>query len=263
MPVLVAFFLFILGSAVGSFLNVLVDRSETGESPFEGRSRCDFCKHKLSWYDLIPLISFVALNGKCRYCSKKLSAYYPVVELTAGVLFVLILFMQTGIMNQESGIMDFTSLTYHLLIISVLIVIFFTDLKYGIIPFSAVAFGVLVSLAYVLLNTYYLLPNLLLSGLGAFLAFLLLFLATRGRGMGFGDVVYVFLMGIILGFPKIIPGLYVAFITGAIVSLLLIALKKKKLKGDTIPFGPFLVAGTIISLFWGDTLIALILSYLH
>ena len=258
-------YFFIFGIAVGSFLNILVDRIPRGENSIKGRSPCAFCKHKISWRALFPLLSFLSLNGKCRYCHHKLSVYYPIVELTTGMLFVITLFVQTqtGIWNLEFGIWNIAGLIYYLLIISVFIVIFFTDLKYGIIPFFAVAFGVLVWLIFSLLTTNYSLLTSVYSGIGAFLAFLLLFLVTRGRGMGFGDVVYVFLMGLILGFPKIIMGLYIAFITGAVVSLILVGLKLKKLKGGTIPFGPFLVIGTIISLFWGNFLISLVLPYLR
>lgn len=104
--------------------------------------------------------------------------------------------------------------------------------------------------------------NYLLSAIASFFGFLFLFLITRGRGIGFGDVVYAFLMGLILGYPKIILGFYIAFISGAVISLILVGLKKKNMKGGSIPFGPFLVSGTIISLFWGNFVLGMILPYL-
>jgi prepilin signal peptidase PulO-like enzyme (type II secretory pathway) len=94
-----------------------------------------------------------------------------------------------------------------------------------------------------------------------FLFFLLLFILTKGRGLGFGDVVYVFLMGLLLGFPKIILGLYIAFLSGAVISLILVIQRRKNLKGGTITFGPFLVGGTIISMLWGNTIIDKVMLY--
>jgi leader peptidase (prepilin peptidase)/N-methyltransferase len=103
--------------------------------------------------------------------------------------------------------------------------------------------------------------SVVLSAVCASGFFLILFLATKGRGMGFGDVVYAFLMGFILGYPRVILGLYLAFVTGAIVSLFLVILKKKKFQGGTIPFGPFLVFGTFVSLLWGSTIIESVIRY--
>src|SRR3989344_6619035 len=109
------FFLFLLGLAVGSFLNVLIDRFPRDESPFKGKSYCESCKKKLLWYDMIPVVSFLFLKGKCRYCRSPLSFYYPMVEVTTGIIFVLVyvLLYQNGIMNQESGIMGMVSLAYN------------------------------------------------------------------------------------------------------------------------------------------------------
>ena len=248
------FLVFLLGSAVGSFLNVVVDRGSAGQSFLKGRSHCDHCRHALYWFDLIPLFSFFLLSGKCRYCHKKLSFYYPIVEIVTGLAFVLV------------AVLYFPSLLvmgYFFFIISCLIVIFFADLKYGIIPFFSVLPAVVVTVVWHLLVPGDIaFSNYLLSALGAFLFFFLLFAVTKGRGMGFGDVVYAFLMGFLLGFPNIVLAFYIAFISGAIISLVLVWLQKKKLKGSTIPFGPFLVGATVISLFWGEELIEKILVFL-
>lgn len=256
---------FLLGLAVGSFLNVIVDRTEDGEDPIKGRSHCDNCKKKLSALDLVPLLSFLFLKGKCRYCRKKLSLYYPVIELTTAILFVISFFWIFGRFTLGSAdIMQTISLVILLIIISALVVIFFTDMKYGLIPFKAVLIGILAVIAWNMFfsTTDFTIINYLLSAFGSFVAFLLLFLVTRGKGIGFGDVVYVFLMGLLLGYPNIILGFYIAFISGALISLILIGAKKKKLKGSTIPFGPFLVLGTIVCLFWGESLVGKILTYL-
>jgi prepilin signal peptidase PulO-like enzyme (type II secretory pathway) len=114
--------------------------------------------------------------------------------------------------------------------------------------------SVVITLLYLFINHGFLIVNYLFSASGAFLFFLLLFLFTKGKGMGFGDVKFAFLMGLILGFPKIIVSLYVAFLTGAIVGCILIIWRKKRMSGSSIPFGPFLVVGTLIAIFYGEIL---------
>lgn len=272
------FFVFAYGCVIGSFLNVVIDRIPKRESVIKGRSHCDHCNHKLKWYDLIPIASYLALNGKCRNCEKAISFSYPIVELITGLSFLVVVLL---ILKQNYfyllDIRYFITIDYFLYIISSLIVIFFIDLKYGIIPFTIVLYAVASCILwYVLLPIFNFSPaeisifdlsnynylNYLLSGVGVFLFFLIIFLVSKGRGMGFGDVVFVFLMGFILGFPRIILGLYITFLTGAFVSLLLILIGKKKFKGGTVPFGPFLVFGTVICLFWGNLLIEKIMHYL-
>ena len=243
-----------IGLFVGSFLNVLADRLPRDESVIGGRSHCDKCKKTLKWYDLIPLLSFLYLQGKCRYCHTPLSMHYPAVEVTTGVMFALaVIFLpHESIKYQVLSIKYFVDLAYYLFIISSLIVVFFADLKYGIIPDKIVFPAVIISFLYLILNTQYLILPHVLSAVSASLFFLALFLITKGRGMGFGDVKFAFLMGLILGFPGIAIALYIAFLTGAIIGCILIVWKKKKLSGTKIPFGPFLVLGTIVSLFFGE-----------
>ena len=257
--------LFILGLFVGSFLNVLADRIPKGESPIRGRSRCDKCKKILKWYDLIPLFSFIFLKGKCRYCQTRLSLFYPTVEFVTGTLFFITAIF---VLNDSQfpllggqAISNFQfpinyqlpiTLIYYLFIVSSLIVVFFADLKYGIIPDKIVFPAIAVSFLYLFINPSSLILNHLLSAVGACLFFLLLFVITKGRGMGFGDVKFAFLMGLILGFPDIVVGLYIAFLTGAIVGCILIIWRKKRIFGTAIPFGPFLVMGTLMSIFYGS-----------
>jgi len=247
---------FILGLFIGSFLNVLSDRLPRQESVIKGRSYCEKCKKTLEWYDLIPLLSFILLKGKCRYCKANLSFYYPFAELITGILFTLTAFFvfngsQLLIFNFQSLL----SLIYYLLIVSSLIVVFFTDLKYGVIPGIIIFFATLISFIYLMLNPQLpILPHLL-SAVGAGLFFLALYIGTKKRGMGFGDVEVAFLMGLTLGFPDIVVSLYIAFLVGAIIGVIFIFLKKKKISGATIPFGPFLVLGTLSAIFWGGIIV--------
>lgn len=252
--------IFIFGLFIGSFLNVLADRLPRGESVIKGRSHCEKCRKELVWFDLIPLFSFVFLKGICRYCRTRLSLYYPIIELTTGIMFVLA-FFYAGFRIYDLGFM--ISLIYYLFIVSSLIVVFFADLRYGIIPDKIVFPTVLVSFLYLALNTKYLILPHLFSAVGAGLFFLLLFLITKGKGMGFGDVKFAFLMGLVLGFPNIIVSLYIAFLTGAVVGCILIVWKRKRLKGTSIPFGPFLVLGTFSAIFWGEFIFQKITSVLR
>ena len=275
MIVLYLILFFIFGAAIGSFLGVVVDRLNSKEPIWKGRSHCDHCRHNLHALDLIPILSYFFLNKKCRYCHKKLSWFYPLIEFCTGIAFMAAGYAVLQQFEYLVGQLPYLELFYYFALISALIAIFFTDLRYGIIPFKIVVFALVVTIVwYVLLavlpvisyqQTNGLAPgiaNIALSAIGAGCFFFLLFAVTKGRGMGFGDVVYAFLMGFTLGFPRVILGLYIAFVSGAIISLILVSLRKKKMKGGTIPFGPFLVFGTIVSLLWGEALIQYVLRLL-
>lgn len=216
------------------------------------RSHCDYCKKILHWYDLIPILSFVILKGRCRYCAKRLSYQYPLIELLTGVVFSSIFYFYYPIQIQLN---DIFMLPYLLIILSGLIVVFFTDLKYRIIPDEILVILMITIIGYRITsyNNLFQPSDFLLTGLLSSLIFLFLFIITRGRGMGFGDVKYAFLMGLMLGGNKTIVSLYLSFLTGACISLILIGKGRKKMK-STIPFGPFLVFGTVISLFYGTNL---------
>ncbi len=240
--------LFISGLFIGSFLNVIIDRLPRGETFFKGRSHCEFCKHTLSWIDLIPVFSFIFLYGKCRYCKKFIGYRYPIIEITTGILFSLgsIYFYQHGL--------NPIWLIYCLFIMSLLIIIFFIDIFDGIIPDIILLSLGICGFLFNLFTNFGKIPVFIISGVGAFLFFLLLAVFTKGKGMGMGDVKFVLVMGILLGFPGIVISIYIAFVSGALFSILLIFLRRKKLK-STIAFGPFLALGTISTLLWGNFLL--------
>ena len=240
---------FILGSAVGSFLNVVIDRTTRGESIL-GRSHCEYCRATLSSLDLVPIISFVGLGAKCRYCHKKLSWQYPLVETSSAILFTLSFWVIAS-----SGYLDLFKLAFWLVVLSTMIIVFVVDLKFSLIPTSFVYAASLLSLFYV----YFTSPSPIfidnvLAAFGAALFFLFIVLVTFGRGMGQGDIVLAFLMGIVLGVKATFLAIFLAFLTGAVVSVFLIILGRKRF-GNTIPFGPFLVTGSLIALFWGQQII--------
>ena len=251
-------FFFWIGLAVGSFLNVLIDRLPKGESVVHGRSYCDSCKKKIAWYDLIPLLSFIMLKRRCRYCRKLISWQYPLVEILTGFTFVATYYL---VMDTLYRINYFPTLLLLLTIFSGLIVIFFADLKYMIIPDQVVFILLGIALLYILLlQPDVIVLNFAIGFLFALL-FLFLVLITKGKGMGVGDVKLTFFMGLFLGFPKIIVAFYLSFLTGALVSLILVIGRIKKLK-STVPFGPFLIAATVIAYVWGDGIWMKALKYL-
>ena len=234
---LVDLIIFVYGLFVGSFVNVVIDRIPNGESIIWGRSHCDYCQKKLNWYELIPVFSFLWLGRKCRKCKKTLSWQYPVVEILTGFIFI--------------SLYSFTqfSIFQFILLLSIFIgmeVVFIIDLKYGIIPDELVLFLVLSSIFYKIIYFPDKLLFSIICGIAYSSFFLLLTILTKGRGMGLGDVKLAFFIGLFLGFPDTVLSFYLAFLTGAAVSIILILTGKKGF-GNTIPFGPFMVISVIIS----------------
>lgn len=250
MAELSVFFLFLFGLCVGSFLNVVVYRLNHGQSPFRGRSFCPQCKKKIFWYDNVPLLSFILLKGKCRFCHFPISIQYPIVELATGIL-IPIAYHQLSIINGNLLVTG-----CWLLVTGSLIAIFVSDWRYQTIPdeivYPALAVTVLFHLRSVPQAQHHL-GGVLLAGLAAAAFFYLLVLVTRGKGMGMGDVKLAGLMGLLLGFPQILIALFLAFLTGAIIGVILILLGRKRF-GEHIPFGPFLTAATAVALFWGKNI---------
>ena len=240
----------LLGLAVGSFLNVLIDRLPKGQSVVFGRSHCDFCKKNLRWYELIPVLSFVVQRGRCRQCRKKISWQYPVVEFVTAVGF-----MGIALQSQALEFPQSLALVGQWLIFSSLLVIFVADLKYQIIPDSMIIAGIVGVLLQGQAFDARQGPALWLSGLGASAFFLLLYFLTRGRGMGLGDVKLAFFLGLLLGYPGIIVGLYAAFLTGAGAGVILMIGKYKTWK-SRVAFGPFLIIGAVITLVWKAQILA-------
>lgn len=251
-------FIFIMGLFFGSFFGVLIDRIPKGQDVVMGRSKCDFCGKDLKWYDLIPVVSLLLLKGKCRYCKKNLSYNYPLLEILTGFLFA---FSYLYFIN--SGIISFL---YNLVILSVLLITFFMDLKHGIIADKIIFPSVVLALLYNAFFVKGVFLNHLLSGAIAFSFFFgvsyLFYFLTKKDGMGGGDIKLSLLLGIFLGFPNILVALYMAFLTGAIVSIILILWKKKRFQKDSLPFGTFLVLSAFISLVLGDKIYFLILKLL-
>jgi prepilin signal peptidase PulO-like enzyme (type II secretory pathway) len=272
--VIASVFIFLLGLVVGSFLNCVVYRLSEKKSFVSGRSFCPQCKHSLAWYDLAPVFSFLFLKGKCRYCGKHISWQYPLVEICTGCIFLAIFQFslpagrqEFSIFNQFVNFQFLISLLYLFIIASLLIIIFIFDLKWYLIPDKVLFWAVGITASFHLYSFIFdLYPrgqisNSLFSALGASGFFLAIFLLTRGKAMGFGDVKLAFFMGLFLGWPKIITALFLAFLIGAIIGLILMIGKKKHLKSE-VPFGPFLITGLFIALFWGEKIFNYYLNFL-
>jgi prepilin signal peptidase PulO-like enzyme (type II secretory pathway) len=258
-------FVFLLGLAVGSFLNCIIYRLEKNESFLKGRSYCPNCHHTLAWQDLIPIFSFLILKGKCRYCGKKISLQYPLVELATGILFFSIFYS----IFQHSNIPTFQQsiqFLYLSIVSSFLIVIFVYDLKHYLIPdkviYPAIALALIFNFQFLISKQLLIFKYAILSAVLASAFFLSIFLISRGKWLGFGDVKLGFLMGLFLGFPKILVALFSAYLIGAIIGIGLVLAKKKTLKSE-VPFGPFLVSGTFIALFFGNQLINWYLGFIQ
>ena len=256
-------FFFIFGSAVGSFLNVVVLRSPMRKSIVKNRSHCPKCKHNLNALDLIPIWSFLFLHGRCRYCKKKISWQYPLVEAATGIIF-LAGFLVLGISLEFFFFMIYASF---------LIAIFVLDYTKYIIPdflsvpaglsalFGSIIVMVINSNSLSLSAFSALLSNLgiaILIGGGFFLA---QFLISRGRWVGGGDIRLGAVMGLMLGFPNIIAALGISYVIGALWGIGLIILKRKTIKG-VLPFGTFLTVSTIICLLWGDEIVKAYLGFI-
>jgi prepilin signal peptidase PulO-like enzyme (type II secretory pathway) len=272
--------LFILGAAFGSFLNVLSlrydpDRFLFARSSIGGRSHCPHCRRTLQAHELIPLISFLFLRGRCRTCGKKLSLQYPIVEALCGVLFLLIgrkIYLESIFLFPGAHETDLILiLALYLLIFAGLLLMALIDRVWQIIPdeltvilavlgvfllalsaSSFEAYGASFVGSYAPLfgfREWGIVVNRIIGSLiaGGFL--LALYIVTRGRGIGFGDVKLSFALGLIFGWPDVLLLHLFAFILGSVYGIAAI-LKGKGMK-SLLPFGPFLALGALVVFLWG------------
>jgi len=240
--------IFIFGIIIGSFLNVCIYRIPREESIVFPSSHCTHCSTPLKWYDLIPILSYLFLRGKCRYCRGDISPQYLVIELLNGIIYV-ILFYYFGLS------LDFM---YFSIIISILLVISIIDYYHQIIPdkllglliFIAVLYKVSVCFIYGISIP---LSDSIIGFISAGLLFTIIAFVSNG-GMGGGDIKLIAILGFILGLKKIALNILLSFIIGAVVSLFLLVTGRKSRK-DAIPFGPFINISFFISALWGESII--------
>ena len=232
-------YLFIFGLVFGSFIAALTYRFFLGISNFKGRSFCDDCKKQIEWYDNIPLLSFLFLGGKCRYCHKKISPRYFLIEIVTGIGFLVI-----GLQVMP------------LILFCLMEIIFIIDFEHQIIPDVFIFIGIIIAIY----NLQFTIYNSLLSGFICASFLLLIHIFTKGRGMGLGDVKFAVLGGMIVGLTFSWVWLFLAFLTGAVIGIILILVRVAGLKSK-IAFGPFLVAAIPITLLWGPKILEI--THLH
>jgi leader peptidase (prepilin peptidase)/N-methyltransferase len=246
--------LFLLAISIGSFVAAWVSREHRGLSIWKGRSSCVDCGYALRALDLIPILSFLFLKGKCRKCKVNLSKHYIVIELLMGLLFLFF-----GVFYKAS--FDFVPIQFAIsLFASVfLIAIFVSDFLYQEIPFS---FTIFPAISIFLANFFLHFQDWKSMALGGIIAagfFAIQFVVSKGKWIGGGDIALGLFMGVLLGFPKTILALALAYICGALLGTFL--LLTKKVKGKTeIHFGTFLAVAMFISMLWGERMIAWYLS---
>lgn len=236
------------GLIVGSFLNSVIYRFDDLRTILVHRSHCPHCKQEIKWYDLIPLLSFIVLAGKCRSCKKLISYQYPLIEFFTALIFGL-LYIKFGLDVQ---------LFFYLIVSSILIIIFAYDGYKQLIPDNLVVAMLIFWLTYVLFADIsnfndYMYGSIIGSLIGGIFLGLIV-LATKGKGMGIGDVKLALIMGLILGWKYLIIALFFAFVIGALYGVVLLLLRKKNLK-SSVAFGPFMVIGFYVALFLGGKII--------
>lgn len=250
---------FILGLIIGSFLNVVILRYNTGKS-LGGRSGCLSCNSKLTSETLIPVLSYLLLKGKCKNCQSKISIQYPLVELFTAILFVAT-YMRFEELIFSNFLVGSLNIALFLIVFSILVIVLVYDLKHKIIPNELSYTLAILALIYRIIVTPFgnldtLLILDLLSGLILFIPFFLLWFISKGKWIGLGDGKLVLSIGWFLGFIYSLSGVVLAFWIGAVFSLtlMLIAHLKERHSHITmkteIPFAPFLIIGFIIMFFY-------------
>lgn len=233
----------LFGAVLGSFANVVIYRLPRGASIVVPGSRCPHCGTPIRPWDNVPLLSFLALRGRCRHCGGRIALRYPFVEALMAVLVV-------AVGARFSG--EPLAFASALILAFLLVVITFIDLDHQLILNRLTYPGIAVGLVLAVLWGGGRWKTAGLAGLGAAAVILAIVVLSRG-GMGGGDVKLAALIGVFLGWPNAVVALFLAFLAGGTVGLLLLALRLRGRK-DAIPFGPALAAGALAALFWGEAI---------
>lgn len=265
MTIITALIVFILGTAVGSFLSVVTYRTKKNKGIVLDRSICPSCRKQIKWRHLIPIFSWMFLRGKCAYCGKNISFHYFALEVLTGLLFLAAFFSNNfleiipSITNPEflSYQIDwriFEMFAFLIIEFSLLLAIFFYDLLYKEIPDRFSIPAIVIALVGGLTFGAPSWESMLIGGAGVFLFFFLQLVLSRGAWIGGGDLRMGILMGFLLGWEKGILAVVLAYFTGAIFSIYLL-IRGKVTRKSAIPFGPFLAGSTILVLFYGEEIL--------
>lgn len=234
--------LFLFGACIGSFVNVLALRFISGEDTISKRSHCPHCERTLSWYELVPIISFIGLMGRCRTCRKPIAWQYPLVEIVMATSSVLILLPAlTASSSTIAGIVLF-------IVTAILVVLTIIDSKTLLLPDMFVAALTVLSVTYLVLHQA-VWPMHILAAVTGIIFLGGIWLITRGRGIGLGDVKIIVPLGLLVGYPAIFVLLLVAFVAGGVWGIYLLATKQATPK-TAVPFGPFLIGAALLMVWW-------------
>ena len=262
----------VMGCMIGSFLNVCIYRLPRNLSVVRPRSKCPKCDNGIAWYDNCPIVSWLALGAKCRYCGQTISWQYPFIEALTGVLFVCVYW--------RFGMVPATPV--YMLLVAGLILVTFVDLADWTIPnevtMPGIPIGILCGLIGMFIpSTGFIVHDVLDSLLGVALGGGILYgldkltlLLAKKRGMGFGDVKLLAMLGAFLGWKSVIAIIMMASLIGSVAGLTLLVLSKRMgpetedapQGGHYLPFGPYLAVAGLLYLFFGEWMIAAYLGFL-
>ncbi len=266
MTAFTAILIFILGTAIGSFLSVVIYRIHSGtKGIFWGRSICTSSKKYLKWRHLVPIFSYIFLRGKSAYTGERISVHYLLLEIVSGLVFLATFLSFNFVLGIPSSIdpsflnysvdwHTFEFFLYHIVLFSFLIAIFFYDLLYKEIPDQLSLPAIALAIAGGLVLGTPTLTSMIIGGTGIFLFFFLQYVLSKGKWIGGGDIRLGALLGVMLGWDKGLLAVIVAYIIGATISLILMA-SGKVTKKTAVPFGPFLATGAFIAALHGEEII--------
>jgi prepilin signal peptidase PulO-like enzyme (type II secretory pathway) len=265
MNILILTFMFLLGTIIGSFLNVVIYRFNTGRTPMDGRSICMSCSRNLYWYELIPILSFLFQKGRCRSCHTKISSQYPIVEFVTGFVFVLLAWRFMPLLGFSLKAFEVT-LVYFMVIFSTMIVISVYDIRHKIIPDKLIIFLSLIVLLSMFINMsgvghVLYIPSMerLYAGPLLALPFALIWLFSRGTLMGLGDAKLILVIGWMLGLSSGTASLIISFWIGAVFGIVMMVFGRMNIKMKTeIPFAPFLILGAFLVIMFNINLLDII-----
>jgi len=247
-PILIfaACIVFLFGIVIGSFLNVCIYRIPKGEDIVKVHSHCMNCGYQLKWYDLFPIVSYLCLGGKCRKCKTELSCQYPLVEASNGLLYVLV-FTVNG-WNIESVLYSFMA--------SALLVLSFIDFRTYEIPFGINVFIFILAGIHTVLNLtdWY---SYIIGFFSVSTFLYLMFMISKGKAIGGGDIKLMAAAGMMLGWKKILLAFVLGCMIGSVIHMVRMRISKAE---HILAMGPYLAAGIMVATLWGDSLIQMYLN---
>lgn len=237
----------IVGVALGSFLNLCIDRLPQGLSIVRPASHCPSCLNRVAAFDLVPVLNYAWLQGRCRYCRTRIPARLPIVELLTGASLAY-LYWHFALHMGSPAIVT----TSVIIFACFMIVVFFIDLDHKLILNKVSYPGIVLFFILAFFRPDLALADALIGGAAGFAFFFIPFLVYP-KGMGMGDAKLGLMMGLMIGFPYIFVAIILAVVAGGLLAIALLLLRIKK-RREAIPFGPFLAVAAMAALLWGENI---------